>query len=199
MDKEGNPVNTYNVTQTLKPFYHKHSIHKQYFGILPMYKKILDHLYITNAIIAVELTQAGNIHFHAQLTSILSQSEFNLTYTILTKSLGFSKIESVNSQKSQETYLKYMQKDISTTLKMFNALSELTRKDLPKQFKEFTTKHIYIEIKKPIENIISHYNNIQCPSNDALPAELEHPEHLNIQFRGRSPILQSELMKEFNF
>lgn len=189
----------YNITQTLKPFYHKYSIHKQYFGILPQYKKTLDFLYVTHAIIAVELTQAGNIHFHAQITSILPEDEFIQTYTILTKSLGFSNLKLANSQQSQQTYLQYMQKDILNTVKMFNTLSQLTRKDLPKKFKEFTPKHIYFTIEKPIENIISHYNNIQCPpSNEQLSAHAEQNPSLDIPLEDPLPTLLNELIKGYS-
>lgn len=193
MDSKGTPresaqLNTFNITQTLKPFYHSHSIHKQYFMIIPMYKKMLDHLFVTSATIATELTQAGNIHFHAQMTTILSEDEFILTYNILTKSLGFSKIVLVKSQQSQETYAQYMVKDLKQTQRMFNAYMDFSRKDLPKNFKEFDIKHFFITIKKPIEILFSHYNNIQCPTSATLPAQ--QPAGLDEYLVTQSDVLQ---------
>jgi len=167
--RDNTPLNTYNLTQTMNPYYHKFSIHKQYFNILTMYKKVLEHLYVTDATIAIELTETGNIHFHVQLTTILSDSEFKLTYAILTKSLGYSKIKPCTSQEYQEAFIEYIKKDLVKTARMFNAYSDLSRKDLPKGFKEFTINSFLIKIKKPIEILFSHYNNIQCQdSNEQL-------------------------------
>lgn len=159
--------NVYNITQTLKPFFHKHNIHAQYFKILPNIKKVLENLYCPNYTIAVELTEKGNVHFHMMVNSYMKKEEFHLMYGVLTKDLGFSDIVDCKSHKQMVGWLNYMSKDLQQTAKAFNTLKAITTKDIPKGFKdkEFTKKDFYIEIKNKlsIEKIISNYNNIYAP------------------------------------
>jgi hypothetical protein len=149
----------YNITQTLGRKYHRYSIIKQHFNILPLLLKVFRQCLIIEHTISTEITKDGNVHYHMQVKSLLDNEKFKMLYKVLTRTLGFCDIVLCNTSASKDGWINYMKKETDRTLKMFHECAILFPNELPKTYKK--TKPKKIDTTVPEEVYALCYKEIQ--------------------------------------